>query len=66
MPFTYLGSYQDASRLVIILSKGDRVYTVSPSDVIEGNYRVESIKGQSLEMTYLPLNIRQTINVGGA
>lgn len=66
MPFAYLGSYDGGSKLIIILSKGDRVYTVSPGDVIEGTYRVESIKGLWLEMTYLPLKIRQTINTAGA
>jgi len=66
MPFAYLGSYEGDARLIIILSKGDRVYTVSPGDVIEGAYKVERIKGQWLEMIYLPLNIKQTINTGGA
>lgn len=65
MPFTFLGSYQETSQLVIFLSRGDRVYTVSLGDVIEDTYRIESIKGQSLELTYLPLNIKQTINAGG-
>jgi hypothetical protein len=66
MPFAYLGSYDGEARLIIILAKGDRVYTVSPGDVIEGTYKVESIKGAWLEMIYLPLNIKQTINTGGA
>jgi len=65
MPFAYLGSYEGDTKLIIILSKGDRVYTVSPGDVIEGTYKVESIKGSWLEMIYLPLNIKQTINTGG-
>lgn len=66
MPFAYLGSYDGDAKLIIILAKGDRVYTVSPGDVIEGTYKVESIKGPWLEMIYLPLNIKQTINTGGA
>ena len=37
MPFTFLGIYQDSPRLVIILSRGDRVYTVSEGDVIDGD-----------------------------
>lgn len=65
MPFSYLGRYQDAA-LVIMLVKGDRVYTVSEGDVIENTYRVERVSAGMVEMTYLPLNIRQTISTGAA
>lgn len=65
LPFTYLGTYADAGVPVLILSKGDRVYTVSPGDVIDGTYRVESVTGRSAELTFLPLGARQTLAVGG-
>ena len=66
LPFAYLGSYVDAAAPVLILAKGDRVYTVSPGDVIDGVYRVESMVGSRLELTYLPLNVRQMLGLGGA
>lgn len=65
LPFTYLGIYADAGVPVLILSKGDRVYTVSPGDVIDGTYRLESVAGRSAELTFLPLGARQTLAVGG-
>ena len=66
LPFTYLGRFQDAALPVIFLVRGDRVLTVSAGDVIEGTYRVEGIVGATLGLTYLPLNIRQTLDVGNA
>jgi hypothetical protein len=64
LPFIFLGLYQDAAQPVIFLVRGDRVLAVSAGEVIEGTYRVEGIVGTSLAITYLPLNIRQTLTIG--
>lgn len=64
MPFTYLGLYEGAKGTVIMLVKGDRIYTVAVGDVIENTYRVERVEHDTVEMTYLPLNIRQSISTG--
>lgn len=64
MPFTYLGRYQESETQVIILVKGDRIYTVSAGEVIENVYRVEGVISGRVELTYLPLNIKQTIDTG--
>jgi hypothetical protein len=64
MPFSYLGRYEDAGRLTILLVRGDRVYTVSEGEVIENTYRVERLTRSGLEMIYLPLGIKQTLGTG--
>ena len=66
VPFTYLGIYQDAGKPMFFLVKGDQVYHVKEGDVIEGTYRVEGVEGTTLKLIYIPLNIRQTLNVGQA
>ena len=66
LPFTYLGRYEDLAKPVIFLVRGDRVLLVSAGDVIEGTYRVDGIAGTVLSLTYLPLNIRQTLEIGNA
>ncbi|MBI4293734.1 MAG: hypothetical protein HY661_19835 [Betaproteobacteria bacterium] len=66
LPFTYLGRYEDSAKPVIFLVRGDRILLVSAGDVIEGTYRVEGIAGSALALTYLPLNIRQTLDIGNA
>ena len=66
LPFTYLGRYDDLAKPVIFLVRGDRVLLVSAGDVIEGTYRVDGIVGTALGLTYLPLNIRQTLDIGNA
>ena len=66
LPFTYLGSYDDASSQIVILARGDRVYTVAEGDLVDDIYRVESVKAGMIQFTYLPLRIRQSIMTGGS
>ncbi len=65
MPFAFMGRYEEGGVRIILLVKGDRIYTVSEGDVIDNTYRVERLAGGQLELTYLPLDIKQTISAGG-
>jgi hypothetical protein len=66
LPFTYLGRYGDSASRTVILSKGDRVYTVAVGEVIENTYRVEKLTTGTINLTYLPLNIEQHLSTGEA
>jgi hypothetical protein len=64
MPYSYLGRYVEDGRLIILLVRNERIYTVAEGEVIENTYRVERLARGRLEMTYLPLDIKQTISTG--
>lgn len=64
MPFSYLGLYEGGSGKVIMLVRGDHIYTVGVGDVIDNTYRIDRFDQGVVEMTYLPLNIKQSINTG--
>lgn len=64
MPFTYLGRYGDSESRIIILAKGDKVYTVTIGDVIENTYRVERFTPGMIVLKYLPMNIEQSLRTG--
>lgn len=65
LPYTFLGSYQGPDgNLIIFLTRGERVYSVSPGDILENTYRVDGVAAGQLGLTYLPLNIKQTMNIG--
>lgn len=66
MPFTYLGRYEDAPAQQAILLKGERMYIVAEGDVIEDTYRVEHLTPGMVELTYLPLDIKQSLSTGEA
>lgn len=65
MPFSFMGRYEEGGGRIILLVRGDRIYAVSEGDVIDNTYRVERLAGGQLELTYLPLDIKQTISAGG-
>jgi hypothetical protein len=50
----------------VILLKGDKVYTVMPGEIIENTYRVEKLTKGTVNLTYLPLNILQSLRTGEA
>lgn len=66
LPFTYVGKMVDGKRLTIYIASPDRNYAVAPGDVIDGTYRIEEAQDSQVVLTYLPLNIRQTISIGAA
>ncbi len=67
LPFSFFGHYKDAgsNAVVIFLTNADRVYTVSEGDVIDGIYSVGPVVSGQIEFTYLPMNIKQSLNTGG-
>ena len=65
MPFSFMGRYEEGTTRIILLVRDERIYTVSEGEVIDNTYRVERLTGGQLELTYLPLNIKQTISAGG-
>lgn len=66
LPFTYLGKKREDTTWEVYLARGDTTLIVHDKSVIEGTYRVESIKPPSLTLTYLPLNQSQTLQIGDA
>jgi hypothetical protein len=63
LPFTFLGQYHEDDRELILLMRGERMLLVKRGEVIDGSYRVEGIQGRQLNILYLPLGIRQTLDV---
>ncbi len=68
MPFGFVGMLeQGGGKPAAFLSRGEALLVVSAGDTIDnGTYRVERLSPNEIVMTYLPLNIQQTLRVGGA
>jgi len=47
------------------LARDEQTFIAREQTVIEGSYRVESIKPPTLTLTYLPLNQVQMLTIGG-
>ena len=64
LPFAFMGRYDDGVKPIYLLSRGDLVVTASVGDKLDGSYQLEALQGNSLVINYLPLNQKQTLDVG--
>ena len=64
LPFGFGGRYVEAGRIVVFLTEGERMHSMRVGETINGNYRLDAIEAQMLHLTYLPLNIRQSLYMG--
>ncbi|MCP3717820.1 hypothetical protein [Paraburkholderia sp. CNPSo 3281] len=64
VPFAYVGQLDaKAAKPQVFLSSGDQLLIVSPGDVIDNQYRVESVSESDVVLTYLPLHERQVVAI---
>ncbi|MXS84729.1 hypothetical protein ABO04_02070 [Nitrosomonas sp. HPC101] len=61
LPFEYLGKVSADGKTRIFLAWGDENHVVAVGARISGQYRVDRIREDAVELTYLPLGIRQTL-----
>ncbi len=65
LPFVYIGKLaEEGQKVIIILSKQNRSYQVREGDVLDNIYRVDEVRPPVLTLTYLPLDVKQTIPIG--
>ncbi len=66
MPYRVAGQVVHDGPPRVVLARDDRVFFVREGDMLEGGYRVESIKSDAVTLVYLPLDERQTLAVASA
>ncbi len=65
LPFVFMGSYKsEDGGSTYFLTAGDRVYDVKVGDNLDNTYSVDSVKSGQMLLTYMPLKIQQTLQVG--
>ncbi|WP_088968514.1 hypothetical protein [Vogesella sp. LIG4] len=63
LPFAFVGAFDTQSgKPHVFLSNGDRLLVVASGDLIDEQYRVDSIAASNVELTYLPLNQKQVLS----
>ncbi len=65
LPFTYLGSMIEGGKTVVFLASQDTNYSLRVGETVSNTYRVDRITEGAVTFTYLPLNIEQTLSIGG-
>jgi hypothetical protein len=66
MPYRVAGQVVHEGPPRVVLARDDRVFLVSEGDMLEGGYRVESIKADGVTLVYTPLEQRQHLAAASA
>lgn len=64
LPFSFFGLVDEKGQARrVFLTKGDQLVIVKTNDVVEGQYRIDRITENAVDLTYLPLNQKQSISI---
>jgi hypothetical protein len=66
LPFTYMGKMLEDGKTLVFLTRGDRNYVVRKGATLDGLYRVDEIGARTMELTYLPAKVKQSLAIGSA
>lgn len=58
LPYRYLGRWEENGTLTLFLSHGNEPIPIHLGQVLDGVWRVELVRPDRIEFTYLPLNTR--------
>lgn len=64
LPFKYIGKLFGDDEYVVFLSLHGKSLSVKLGDVLQQTYRIEEIKPPLMQVTYIPMNIKQTLMIG--
>ena len=62
LPFRYFGRLTENGKTEVFVMRGDDLLTISAGQKI-GEYRVDQIADASISFTYLPLKMKQTLDL---
>ncbi|MBI3042919.1 MAG: hypothetical protein HYY78_08855 [Betaproteobacteria bacterium] len=65
-PFTYMGLIEESGRTKVALAQGDQLLLVVKGEQFSGSYRLEEVSPDSIVVTYLPLEERQSLSMGAS
>ena len=67
LPFVFVGKMLEPGKSsTVFLEMQNRIFVVREGDAIDSNYRVDTISPPEMTLTYLPLDIKQTVQIGEA
>jgi hypothetical protein len=66
LPFRYQGRLVEEGGTTVFLSQGDRILSARAGDLLNSQYRVESVTASAVTFLFEPLKQRQTLTIGSA
>jgi hypothetical protein len=65
LPYAVIGKKLEDGAWQVFLRREERILVVKTLDTIDDAYRVDEIRPPVMTLTYLPLQQRQTLSIGG-
>ncbi len=62
LPFQYFGRLTENGKTEVFVMRGEELLAIAPGQKL-GDYRVEQIADASISFTYLPLKMKQTLDL---
>ncbi len=62
LPFEFKGRMEEGGQTRVFLARHEAMLVVKQGDILDGAYRVDAITPGSVEFTYLPLKLKQSLN----
>ncbi|MCQ9374762.1 hypothetical protein NMQ14_10940 [Methyloversatilis sp. XJ19-13] len=66
LPFRYQGKLMEEGGITVFLAQGDRILPARTGDLLNNQYRVESVTAAAITFMFEPLKQRQTLTIGSA
>lgn len=63
LPFQYIGKVIENGKLEVYVIHGEELLSLARGQKIGGEYRVDKISDSSITFTYLPLKMKQTLDL---
>ncbi len=64
LPFAFAGRYMEEGKLVVFLSSGDNLYSVSAGSELPGGWRLSETGPTQLSFSYQPLKLNRILPIG--
>lgn len=63
LPFKYIGKIIDGNKIQVFLADSEQNYVVRLGGHIEDQYRIDAMNDETITLTYLPLDAKQTLAI---
>lgn len=64
LPFRFVGKQRDGDRWQVFLALGEQTLLAHEGQTLEGAWRVDRVQPPSMQLTYLPLGLAQSLPIG--
>ena len=66
IPFKYIGKILGDDEYSVFVALNGKNYVVKEGDIVQQTYKIEKITPPVMTVTYIPMNVLQTMQIGAS